>query len=179
MIVSAIVAKDQNNLIGIGQEMPWHLPKDFSYFKETTTGHPIIMGRKTFESIGCRPLPNRPHVIVTTDYTLSYKSDNVVTVSSVEDAILIAKSFEHADTSEVFICGGGQIYAYALNHNLIDKIYATEIHTKIKVDEWDQDKCIYFPQFGNDAWDLTSIKTYDADEKNKYNMTFMVFERNY
>lgn len=179
MIVSAIAAKDQNNLIGIGLEMPWHLPKDFSYFKETTIGHPIIMGRKSFESIGCRPLPNRPHVIVSADYTLSYKSDNVVTVSNVEDAILIAKSFEHSDTSEVFICGGGQIYEYALKNKLVDMLYITQIHTNIKVDKQDQDKCVYFPDYGNDAWDLVQIKAFDADEKNKFNMTFMVFERNF
>jgi dihydrofolate reductase len=135
------------------------------------------MGRLTFESIGCRPLPNRPHVIVSKDPTLAFDSNNVYCVTTVEDAIALANSLDGSD--EVFICGGGQIYAYALDHNLVDKIYATEIHTKIKVDDWDQDKCVYFPQFGNDAWDLTSIKTHDADEKNKYNMTFMVFEKNY
>jgi len=176
MIVSAIVAKDQNNLIGIGLKMPWHLPKDFRFFKETTTGHPIIMGRKTFDSLGSI-LPNRPHIIVSNDPELDYESTVVYSVTSVEDAIILAETLEGSE--EVFICGGGEIYSYALKNNLVHKMYITEIHTKIKVDEWDEEKCIYFPDFGNDAWDLTNIKTHDADEKNKYNMTFMVFEKNY
>lgn len=176
MIVSAIVAKDQNNLIGIGLEMPWHLPKDFAYFKATTEHHPIIFGRVSFESIGCRPLPNRHHIIVSSDPELDYDNDNVSCVTTLEDAILLAQSFQ---SDEVFVCGGGQIYTYGLKNNLIDKLYITEIHTKIKVDKWDEEKCVYFPNFGNDDWDLIQIKTHDADEKNKHNMTFMVFERNF
>jgi len=174
MIVSAIAAMDKNNLIGVGLKMPWHLPKDFSYFKSTTTGHPIIMGRLTFESIGCRPLPNRPHIIVSSDPELTYDSDNVFTVTSIEDALALAKTMEGSE--EVFICGGGQIYAYAIENRLVEKLYITTVHTEIDVKK--KEDPIYFPMFSHDDWDLTSITTEDADEKNKYNMTFMVYELN-
>jgi len=174
MIVSAIAAKDENNLIGVGLEMPWRLPEDFKYFKRTTIGHPVIFGRKSFESIGLRPLPKRPHIIVSTDPELNYESVDCVT--TVEDAITLAETF---GSDEIFICGGGQIYKYALDNQLIDRLYITQVHTKIIIDIWDQDKCIYFPKYGNDAWDLMKINTFDADELNKYNMTFMVFERNF
>ena len=172
MIVSAIVAKDENNLIGIGLKMPWHLPTDFSYFYKTTLHHPIIFGRKSFESIGCKPLPKRHHIIVSRDPKLSYP--NVDCVTTLEDAIALAKTFGN---EECFICGGGQIYKYALENKLIDKLYITEVHTKIKVDE--EDKAVYFPNYGNDNWDMTSVKAVDADELNKYNMTFLQFERNF
>jgi dihydrofolate reductase len=173
MIVSAIVAKDKNNLIGIGLEMPWHQPKDFKYFKETTVGHPIIFGHSSFKSIGCRPLPKRPHIIVSRDPELNYEGVDCVT--TVEDAITLAKTF---GSDEVFICGGGQIYYYALKNRLIDRLYITEIHTKIHFDEWDGGQCVYFPQISHDDWDMVTIKTADADEKNKYDMTFLQFERN-
>jgi dihydrofolate reductase len=174
MIVSAIAAMDKNNLIGIGLKMPWHLPKDFSYFKETTTNHPILMGRKTFESIGCRPLPNRPHVIISSNPELSFESKKVYSVTTVEDAIALAGSLNGND--EIFICGGGQIYAYAIEHKLIDKLYITTVHTEIDVKK--KENPIYFPHFNHDEWDLTFIKTEDFDENNKYNMTFLIFERN-
>jgi dihydrofolate reductase len=176
MIVSAIVAKDRNNLIGIGLKMPWHLPKDFSYFKNITGGYPIIFGRLSFESIGCRPLPNRPHIIVSSDPELDYGNPNVVCVTTVEDAITVAESY---GKEEVFICGGGQIYKYALDNNLVDMLYITDVNTKIKVDELDEDNCVYFPDYGNDSWDLISIENYKADEKNKYDMSFLVLERNF
>ena len=144
MIVSAIAAMDKNNLIGIGSEMPWHLPKDFKYFKDTTMGHPIIMGRKSFESIDCKPLKGRPHIIVSKDPNLNYSSVN--TVTTVEDAIALAKTMEGSD--EIFICGGGQIYKYALNNKLVDKLYITAIDTSIFVDfdDWVDNDCIYFSQ---------------------------------
>ncbi len=174
MIVSAIAAKDENSLIGIGLKMPWHLPADFYYFKKTTENHPIIFGHESFKSIGCKPLPNRPHIIVSRDPELTY--EGVDTVTTVEDAITLAETF---DSDEVFICGGGQIYGYALNNKLVDKLYVTQVHTKIKVDDHDEFKCVYFPNYGNDAWDLASVKARDGDEKNKHNMTFLVFERNF
>lgn len=173
MIVSAIVAKDRNNLIGIGLEMPWHLPADFKYFKDTTTGHPVIFGHNSFKSIGCRPLPNRPHIIVSTNPELNYEGVDCVT--TIEDAITLAKTF---GSDEVFICGGGQIYKYALENKLIDKLYITEVHTTIIVPAKMKDKCVFFPKYRNDAWDLVSVKARDADEKNIYNITFLQFERN-
>lgn len=173
MIVSAIAAMDKNNLIGIGLKMPWHLPKDFAYFKKTTIGHPIIMGRKTFDSLGSI-LPNRPHIIVSNDPELDYESTVVYSVTSVEDAIALANTLEGSD--EVFICGGGQIYAYAIEHRLVEKLYITTIHTEINVKK--KEDPIYFPKINHDEWDLVDIRTEDADEKNKYNMTFLIYELN-
>ena len=174
MTVSAIVAKDKNGLIGIGLEMPWHLTADFKYFKETTVGHPVIFGHKSFKSIGCRPLPKRPHIIVSRNPELNYESVDCVT--TLEDAIALSKTF---GSDEVFICGGGQIYKYALDNKLLDKLYITEIYASIKIDEADVFKCVHFPNYSNDDWDLVGIKSQDIDENNKYNMTFLQFERNF
>ena len=176
MIISAIVAKDKNNLIGIGLEMPWHLPKDFKYFKETTLGHPIIFGRVSFESIGSKPLPNRTNIVVSKNPKLKYNYENVHTVTTVEDAIALSKTF---DSDETFICGGGQIYQYVIKNKLIDKLYITEVDTKIDVNDSDQYKCVYFPQIGNDGWNLEKISKHGTDEKNKYSMKFLIYNRNY
>ena len=173
MIVSAIAAMDENNLIGIGLKMPWHMPTDFKFFKATTLNHPIIFGRKSFEAIGSRPLPNRQHIIVSTNPELNYDYDNVFTVTSIEDAIALAMTMEGND--EVFICGGGIIYRQVIERRLVDRLYITKIHTEIPLKK--KDDPIYFPKI-NDDWDMMSIRSVDADDKNEYNMTFLTFERN-
>ena len=173
MIVSAIVAMDLNRLIGMEKNMPWHLPKDFKYFKETTINHPIIIGRVSFESkpINSNALPDRTNIVVSKNYVLAY--DGIVTVTSIEDAISVAKSEE---TDECFIIGGGKIYKKALESNLVNRLYVTTIHTEIKTKG--KDNLVYFPEINYDEWDMTNIKAEDADDNNKYNMTFLVFERN-
>jgi len=173
MIVSAIAAMDINRLIGMEKNMPWHLPKDFKHFKKTTINHPIIIGRISFESkpINGNALPKRTNIVVSRNYTLAY--DGIVTVTSIEDAISVAKSEER---DECFIIGGGQIYKEALDNNLIDKLYLTSIHTEIKTKG--KKDLVYFPEIDNDEWDMTSISAEDADDNNKYDMTFLVFERN-
>ena len=177
MIVSAIVAMDKNNLIGIGLKMPWRLPKDFKYFKDTTMGHPIIMGRKSFESIGCKPLKGRPFIIVSHNPELYYDDVMVDTVTTVEDAIALAESMDDI----VYICGGGQIYKYALENKLVDELLITSVETYIDVEgkDFNDPELIRFPHFTHDNWDLVSVDMYEAVEKNIYGMNFLVFERNF
>ena len=125
MIVSLIVAVSENGVIGKDNDLIWHLPKDMRFFKETTMGHHVIMGRKNFESIPHKysPLPNRTNVIITRQ--ADYIAEGCVGVNSVEAALEIAK--QNGDT-EPFIIGGGQIYKIALENNLVDRIYLTKIH---------------------------------------------------
>lgn len=176
MVVSAIVAMDMNYLIGIGKNIPWHLPKDFKYFKDTTMGHPIIMGRKSFESLNCKPLKGREHVIVSTDPLLNYSG--VSTVTTVEDAISLAKTMSGAD--EIFICGGGQIYDYCFKNNLIERLYVTVVdtHIHLTLDEYNSEEAIYFPKFVDvSTWDMISAKYVLPDEKNEFGMHFLMFEK--
>ena len=125
MIVSLIVAASENGVIGKDNDLIWYLPKDMKFFKDTTLGHHVIMGRKNFESIPHKysPLPNRTNVVITRQ--TDYADERCVVVNSVEAALQIAK--ENGDI-EPFIIGGGQIYKLALKANLVDKIYLTKIH---------------------------------------------------
>ena len=142
--------------------MPWHLPADLKYFRERTTGHHIVMGRKTFESIGGgRPLPNRVSIIITKQK--DYKADGCLIAHSLEEAIEIAK-----DENELFIIGGKQIYDQSLA--LANKMYITRIHTSIDGDT-------SFPQYDENQWEMTSYTERDADEKNVYPLSFLVFEK--
>ena len=125
MKVSLIVAVSENGVIGKDNDLIWHLPKDMRFFKEITTGHHVIMGRKNFESIPhkFRPLPNRTNIIITRQS--NYKAEGCVVVNSVEEALKVAKSNEE---NEAFIIGGGQIYKLAVDAGLVDKIYLTKIY---------------------------------------------------
>jgi len=162
MNISIIVAITENNIIGRDNGMPWHLPADLKYFRERTTGHHIVMGRKTFESIGGgRPLPNRVSIIITKQK--DYKADGCLIAHSLEEAIEIAK-----DENELFIIGGKQIYDQSLA--LANKMYITRIHTSIDGDT-------SFPQYDENQWEMTSYTERDADEKNVYPLSFLVFEK--
>ena len=125
MKVSLIVAVSENGVIGKDNDLIWHLPKDMKFFKETTMGYHVIMGRKNFESIPhkFRPLPNRTNIVITRQS--DYKAEGCIVVNSVEEALKVAKS--HGE-NEAFIIGGGQIYKLALDANLVDKVYLTKIH---------------------------------------------------
>lgn len=173
MTVSIIAAMDKNQLIGIDNDMPWYLPKDFAYFKKTTGKSPVIMGRLTYESIG-KILPNRTNIIVSSNPTLYIHG--ALTVTTIEDAIRIAKS---ENTDECFIIGGGQIYKQVLEDKIVDKLYITSINTYIDIDKYPNSNYTYFPEFTNDNWDLLSVDFHEKDEKNEYGMHFLVFERNF
>jgi dihydrofolate reductase len=159
-MISIIVAVAENNVIGKDNSLIWHLPRDLKHFKETTSGHYIIMGRKTLESNG-RPLPNRTNVIITRDE--NYKAEGCIVVHSLEDALEEAKN-----DSEAFIIGGGVIYEMAMP--LVDRIYLTKIHHTFEGDT-------YFPEIKMDEWKVTEESFFEADEKNKYPFTILILDR--
>lgn len=166
MKVSLIVAAAENNVIGKDNDLIWHLPKDMKYFKETTQGHFVIMGRKNFESIPhkYRPLPNRTNVVITRQS--SYTAEGCIVVNSLEEALLKAKE---ANDNEPFIIGGGEIYRLAMEADLVDKIYLTRVHKTYEGDT-------YFPEL-NDKWKLVSSEKFIADEKHKSDFSFEVYEK--
>ncbi|HHF2972135.1 TPA: type 3 dihydrofolate reductase [Vibrio diabolicus] len=159
MIISMIAAMADNRIIGKDNQMPWHLPADFAWFKRCTMGKPVVMGRKTYESIG-RPLPGRLNIVISRDETL--KIEGVTTVTSIEQALDVA-----GDVEEVMIIGGGAIYAACLP--MANKLYVTHIEAAIDGDT-------QFPDWG-DEFKETYSETYQADEKNAYNMRFTVLEK--
>ena len=162
MNISIIVAVTENNIIGWNNEMPWHLPADLKYFRQKTTGHYIVMGRKTFESIGGgKPLPNRTSIIITSQS--DYKAEGCLIAHSFDEALAMAEGQD-----ELFIIGGKQIYDQALT--LANKMYLTRIHTSIDGDT-------SFPNYDYAQWEMTSYKEHPADEKNAYAMSFLVFEK--
>jgi len=159
-MLSSIVAVAENNVIGKDNSLIWKLPRDMKHFKETTTGHYIIMGRKTFESNG-RPLPNRTNVIITRDK--DYTAEGCVVVHSLEDAIKEAKN-----DSEAFIIGGGVIYELAMP--FVDRIYLTKIHHSFEGDT-------FFPELNLDEWNITEERFFEPDEKNRYPFTILTLDR--
>jgi len=162
-MISIIVAKSQNNVIGKGNDLPWYLPADLKHFKKTTTGHKVIMGRKTYESIFDRlkkTLPNRTNIIITRDKT--YKAENCIIVNSLEEAIEKTNKDENA-----FIIGGANIYEQSIKDT--DKLYITEVHTEIKGDK-------FFPALDSSWKEIKRIKN-KADEKNEFNYDFVEYTR--
>ncbi len=164
MIVSIIVAVSQNDVIGKESELPWRLPADMKYFKETTSGHCIIMGRKTFEALG-RPLPNRTNIIITRQEDFS--AEGCVVVNQLQHAIDYAKD---QGESECFIIGGGDVYIQALIWT--DRIYLTRIHQSFEGDT-------FFQSLIPTDWKEIINNKHLPDEKNKYPYSFEVYERNY
>lgn len=161
MIVSIIVAVDQNYAIGNQNQLLCHLPADLTYFKKTTTGHHIIMGRKTYESIG-KALPNRTNIIISRNQ--SFEAPGCIVVKSLHEAIDLAKK---NNESELFITGGGTIYKEAMS--IVDRLYITKIDHQFNADT-------YFPIPG-DEWKISKTEIRKADEKNKFDLIFQLFER--
>lgn len=156
MIISIIVAVSDNNVIGLNDNIPWEIEGEMSRFKELTIGNTVIMGRKTYESIG-RPLPKRKTIIISK--TKDILSENCITVKSLEEAFILAK-----DEKEVFVAGGGEIYKQSLVFS--DKIYLTVIHKKYKGN-------IYFPNFNKDDFKLT----YEKRIEGNIPYTYYTYER--
>lgn len=165
MRISLIGAMGERRVIGAGGKIPWHLPADFKHFKEITTGHPVIMGRKTFESIG-RALPGRTNIIITRD--AAYHADGVVVVASPEAALAAARGAEGAD--EAFVLGGGEVYKLFLEQ--ADKVYLTEVLGSFEGDA-------FFPELDGEEWNLIEEKKNDKDEKNPFDFTYLTYERKY
>jgi dihydrofolate reductase len=161
-ILSLIVATANNNVIGKENAMPWHLPADLAYFKQVTLGKPVIMGRKTYESIG-RPLPGRRNIVITRDKY--YQASGVDIVNSIEEALALVN-----DVDEVMVIGGGTIYQHCLPK--ADRLYVTHIHADITGDT-------HFPEYDiKHDWQKVSCERYAADDKNAYELSFCVYQRN-
>ena len=152
-----------NNEIGRGNDIPWYLPADLKYFKRITSGHPIIMGRKCFESIG-RPLPNRTNIIVSRNP--EYYQEGCILTHSLNAAIAVAR--EH-DEEEAFIIGGGEIYRRGMP--LTQRLYLTTIDIDIA------DADVFFPEIDYDQWELTSEEKHSKDAKNPHDYAFKVLTR--
>ncbi|SFV28388.1 dihydrofolate reductase [Thermoflavifilum thermophilum] len=161
--ISAIVAATRGNVIGKDNVMPWHLPADLKYFKQTTWGKPLIMGRKTFESMGGKALPGRPHIVITRQ--MQWSAPDVEVVHNLSDAFRAAAKYQ---TSEVFVTGGADIFQQAWAY--LQRIYLTRIHADIEGNR-------YFPHIDPHEWQLIREQYHEADEKNPYAMSFQVWER--
>jgi dihydrofolate reductase len=160
MTVSIIVAADENNVIGGDNQLLWRLPNDLKRFKSITTGHAVIMGRKTYDSMG-RALPNRRNIVVSRDAAL--KIDGCETASSPDDAFRMA-----AGEEEVFVIGGEQIYRQAWN--TADRLYLTRVHTEIEGDT-------FIPEIRDDQWIEESRESHPADGQHPYAYSFIVYKR--
>ncbi|MCW3105653.1 MAG: dihydrofolate reductase [Segetibacter sp.] len=163
MLISLIVAASENNVIGKNNDLPWRLPNDMKYFKNTTWGMPVIMGRKTFESMKNEPLPGRINIVITRQ--TNWKPEGAVVVHSWNDAMFVAKD---ADCKEVFVIGGGEIFKDTVKK--ADRIYMTRVHTIIDGD-------VFFPEIDEKKWKLVSKRDCVADAKHKFNYTFEVWEK--
>jgi len=160
MKISIIVAFDENRLIGRDNTLPWHLPADLKHFKNITMGHHMIMGRKTYDSIG-KPLPGGISVIVTRQKNLEI--NGCIVVSSLQEALEKCRNEE-----EVFIIGGAEIFKYALP--LSTHLYITQIHHKFEGDT-------FFPEIKSSEWEEISREKHQADEKNNWDYTYINYEK--
>jgi dihydrofolate reductase len=161
MTISIIAAVATNGVIGRGNALPWRLSADLKHFKALTMGHHLVMGRKTFASIG-RPLPGRTTIVVTRND--SFAADGVLRAASLEEAIAIA-----AGDAEIFIAGGADIYAQSLIR--ADRMYITRVHAE-------PDGDAFFPEFDDvNEWELVDSEHFEADEKNEYPFSFLTYRR--
>ena len=159
-LVSLISAMDSNRLIGKDSTLPWHMPADLAFFKRTTMGKPIIMGRKTYESIG-KPLPGRVNIIVTRNAALSFPGCDIA--SSIDSAIALAR-----DSEEVMIIGGASLFQQTIGS--ANQIYLTLIHHSFSGDTW-------FPRIDTNQWRQISREDFPADSNNYYSYSFITYTR--
>lgn len=169
-MLSMIIAAAQNRVMGRDNQMPWHLPNDLQYFKKTTMGKPMIMGRKTYESLG-KPLPGRPHIIITRQqgYVPPNANEQVQVVSSLEDAIRVAEDLlKNSEHDEAMVIGGAEICNLAFP--FAQRLYLTEVQAMVEGD-------VFFPEFDKNYWQEISRENHHACEKNPYDYSFVVLER--
>lgn len=160
MDISLVVAWDRNRLIGAGNELPWHLSADLRHFKKLTMGHPVVMGRRTWQSIG-KPLPGRTNIVVTRQK--GFSAPGAVVVESIE-----AAKRQAGDCDELMIIGGADLYRQTLGE--ANRIYLTEIHHEFEGDT-------HFPDINMDQWACVEREDFEKDEKNPYDYSFLVLER--
>jgi len=159
-MLTIIAAAAENNALGKDNQLVWHLPDDFKRFKKLTSGHHIIMGRKTFDSFP-KLLPNRTHVVITRQD--NFRKEGVLVVNSLERAIELS-----ADDPQPFVIGGGEIYRLAMK--LADKIELTRVHGTFEADT-------FFPEIDKNEWKLVSEEFHEKDEKHNYAFTYLTYER--
>lgn len=157
-MITLIAAAAENNALGKNNDLIWHLPDDFKRFKAITSGHYIIMGRKTFESFP-KPLPNRTHVIITRQK--NYNPENCIVVNSLEKAIEICPKDE-----DVFVIGGGEIYQQSIA--IADKIELTRVHSTFEADT-------FFPEIDTTIWELVQEEFHPKDEKHPFDFSFQTY----
>lgn len=160
-MITLIAAAGENNELGKDNDLLWHLPDDFKRFKSLTTGHYIIMGRKTFESFP-KPLPNRVHIIITRskDYNVP---EGCIVANNLEKAIEVCPKHE-----TIFIIGGGEIYKQSIS--IADCIELTRVHENFDADT-------FFPEINSSEWELLSSEFHDKDEKHKHTFTFETYQK--
>ncbi len=160
-MISIIAAMAENRVIGVHNTLPWRLPADLKHFRKLTTGHHVIMGRRNYESIG-KPLPDRTNIVIT--HNPNYRAPGCLVVHSIEEALAIANS-----DPEIFVIGGAEIYRQALDS--ADRLYLTLVHAHVDGDT-------YFPEFNGSHWQEVGRERHEADERNRYAYTFLVYARN-
>ncbi|MAZ67019.1 MAG: type 3 dihydrofolate reductase [Kangiellaceae bacterium] len=163
MIVSMIAAMARNRVIGKDNKMPWHLPADLQFFKRSTMGKPIVMGRKTYESIG-KALPGRMNIVISRDR--EFEADGICVLHDMEEALGFAAN--HAEGGEIMIIGGGHLYQQCLP--IANRLYITEINAAVEGDT-------HFPDYMQYAWQQTFEEKHGADDKNPYPYCFRILER--
>lgn len=159
-MITLIAAVAENNALGKDNQLLWHLPDDFKRFKNVTSSHYIVLGRKTFESFP-KPLPNRTHVIITRQK--KYTAENCIVVDSLQKAISVCPKDE-----EIFIIGGGEIYTQSIE--IADKLDITRVHHTFEADT-------FFPEINLNKWKLTSVEFHPKDEKHSFDFTFETYLR--
>ena len=160
-VLSLIAAMADDRAIGIDNRLPWRLPADMQWFRRHTLGKPIVMGRKTFESFGGKPLPQRTNIVITTDK--AYRAEGAVVVNSIDEALAAA-----GEAEEVMIIGGESFYRQMLPR--ADRFYLTLVHGKFEADAW-------FPEFDWNEWREVTREEHPVDEKNAWACSFIVLER--
>jgi dihydrofolate reductase len=164
--ISLIVAAAENRCIGINNNLPWYLPEDLKYFKRVTLGKPVIMGRKTFDSIG-KPLPGRTNIVIT--HNKHYSRDGIKVATSLDDALKIAEAVALVDgQEEVMVIGGAGIYHLCLPR--ADRLYYTRVHASVDGDA-------FFPEVNWNEWKLTAQEDHPASGNNPYHYSFCVYKR--
>ena len=166
MMLSLIVARAANGCIGRDNKLPWYLPNDLKYFKRVTLGKPIIMGRKTWESLK-GPLPGRTNIVITRQ--ANYVADGAKVVTSLDDAIRMAENVALIDgVDEAVVIGGAEIYAQALEK--VARLYVTEVHADVDGDA-------FFPAYAQDVWQESGREDFAAEPPNQYDYSFVIYER--
>ena len=160
-LISIIAAMTDDRVIGINNSLPWKLPSDMKWFRQHTVGKPILMGRKTFESFGARPLPERRNIVVTRDR--NYQAEGAVVVHSIDEALQAA-----GDAAEIMVIGGASFYAQMLPQ--AQRMYLTRVHTNVVGDAW-------FPEFDESQWRQVERIDCEADERNACAHSFIILER--